>query len=110
LKLLFDQNLPPRLQYVFQQQFPGSAHVRDLGLRDADDLEIWRYAAAKGFALVTKDTDFRQRSFLEGHPPKIIWIRAGNRSTNEIEAMLGRAADRIAEFLSDSESSILSLA
>jgi predicted nuclease of predicted toxin-antitoxin system len=107
VKLLFDQNLAPRLRYIFQERFPGSAHVRDIGLRDADDRYIWDFAAANDFALVTKDADFRQRSFLEGHPPKIIWVRSGNCSTAEIEALLRRDLDRIIAFLLDPQAAIL---
>ena len=32
MKLLFDENLPPRLAEVLQDQFPGSAHVHSCGL------------------------------------------------------------------------------
>jgi predicted nuclease of predicted toxin-antitoxin system len=33
-------------------------HVREVGLRDADDVIIWEYAKAHGLALVSKDSDF----------------------------------------------------
>jgi predicted nuclease of predicted toxin-antitoxin system len=59
--------------------FPGLIH-EDVGLREATDTTIWAYAAQHSLAIVTKDADFRQRSFLEGYPPKILWIRVGNWS------------------------------
>ena len=76
VKLLFDENLAPRLARDVADVFPGSAPVRDLGLQAADDEAVWaRAAAADGLVVVTKDDDFRQRSFLRGHPPKVVWAR-----------------------------------
>ncbi len=49
--------------------FSGSVHVRDVGLAPADDEAVWTYAAAHDLVIVSKDSDFRQRSFLRGAPP-----------------------------------------
>ncbi len=68
--LLFDQNLAPALARRLADRYPGSAHVRDAGLAAADDEAVWAHAGAGGYAIVTKDDDFRQRSFLLGPPPK----------------------------------------
>jgi predicted nuclease of predicted toxin-antitoxin system len=70
---------------------------------------VWEYAARHGLAIVTKDADFRQRSFLLGHPPKIVWLRLGNCSTNAIEALLRIRAAEIEEFLADDQKSFLAL-
>jgi predicted nuclease of predicted toxin-antitoxin system len=109
VKLLFDQNVSPWLCQALEDLFPSSAHVRELGLREAADVTIWDYAASHGFAIVTKDADFRQRSFVEGHPPKIVWVRLGNCSTKAIEALLRHRASEINEFLADEEKSFLGL-
>jgi predicted nuclease of predicted toxin-antitoxin system len=109
LKLLFDQNLSPLLCRDLADCFPGSIHVREVGLRDADDATVWGYAAQHGFAIVTKDADFRQRSFLQGHPPKIVWVRLGNCSTRDVERLLRHGASNIEEFLADDQKSILGL-
>lgn len=110
MKLLFDQNLSPWLCRRLADQFPDSVHVREIGLRDAEAAVIWDYAAKHGFAIVTKDADFRQRSFVLDHPPKIVWLRLGNSSTNAIEALIRDRATQIEEFLADEEKSFLSLA
>jgi len=88
VRLLLDQNLSPRLLIALADHYPGSTHVREVGLRDADDDTVWQYAAAHGFAIVSKDADFHERSFLRGHPPKVIWIRLGNCSTDDIARLL----------------------
>jgi predicted nuclease of predicted toxin-antitoxin system len=74
VKLLFDQNLAPRLVAQVTDVFPGSEHVRNVGLAAADDVAVWEYAKAAGFAIVSKDADFRQLSFLYGSPPKVVWL------------------------------------
>ncbi len=84
MKLLFDQNLSHRLVGQLSTEFPGSAHVRDAGLAASPDLTVWTHAAAGGFMLVSKDTDFQQRALLYGHPPKVIWVRLGNCSTEVV--------------------------
>lgn len=88
MKLLFDENLSPVLIRLLSDIYPESAHVRDLNLKSSPDPKVWAYAAEHGYTIVSKDADFRQRSFLYGHPPKVIWIRIGNCSTRCIAALL----------------------
>jgi len=63
VKLLFDQNLSFRLVSNLSDWFPGSVHVKEVGLASASDTKIWNYAKQHGFVIVSKDTDFHQRSF-----------------------------------------------
>lgn len=71
--------------------------MRHLNLQSADDEAVWHQAADGGFTLVTKDDDFRQRGFVRGAPPKVIWVRLGNCTTDEVEAVLrARHADILA--------------
>jgi predicted nuclease of predicted toxin-antitoxin system len=88
MKLLFDQNLSPRLPRLLADIYPESVHVREVGLRDAHDIEIWEYAKAHGYAIVSKDSDFQQRSLLQGAPPKFIWLRVGNCTVKRTEELL----------------------
>jgi predicted nuclease of predicted toxin-antitoxin system len=110
VKLLLDQNLSPRLVPALADLFPGSKHVRDLGLSKSSDSEVWRAAADGGFCIVSKDADFHQMSFVLGHPPKVVWIRMGNCSTKEIEVLLRQHADAINKFADDKVSSFLAIA
>jgi predicted nuclease of predicted toxin-antitoxin system len=64
MKLLFDQNLSPYLPRLLADIYAESVHVREIDLRDADDFEIWEYAKADGYTIVSKDSDFQQRSLL----------------------------------------------
>ena len=96
MKLLFDQNLSPRLVALLDDVFAGSLHVRQAGLDRADDDTIWRFARDNGFAIVTKDSDFQERSQMAASAPRIVWIRRGNCSTQDIETMLRKHALQIA--------------
>ena len=84
MRLLIDQNLSHRLVALLTVEFPDSKHVRDFGMSDASDPEIWQLATEGGFTIVSKDTDFQQRAVLRGAPPKVIWIRLGNCSTSDV--------------------------
>jgi predicted nuclease of predicted toxin-antitoxin system len=88
MKLLFDHNLSPRLVNRLSELFPDSAHVYKLGLDQVEDRQIWEYAKANEFTIVTRDSDYNELQILLGFPPKVIWIRHGNCSTNEIENIL----------------------
>jgi len=109
LKLLYDQNLPPQLVRSLDDIYPDSRHVRDLGLQTASDEEIWESARDGGFAIVTKDDDFRQRSFLFGPPPKVVWVRLGNCTTAELQAVLRDRHTVVLDFASDPDAALLIL-
>jgi len=109
VKLLFDQNLSPRLVKALVDLYPGSIHVRDVGLQTALDEAVWEYAARHGLSIVSKDTDFHQRSFLFGAPPKVIWVRRGNCSTSDIEAILRAHHENLQWFDQDTKGALLVL-
>jgi len=88
MKLLFDENLSPKLPLLFAQQFPGSVHVRELGLKGRSDLEIFNHARDNGFTIISKDSDFYQRTLLYDSPPKFVWLRLGNCARADVVALL----------------------
>jgi predicted nuclease of predicted toxin-antitoxin system len=109
VKLLFDENLSPRLAGLLADVYPGSAHVHDCGLGSADDEAVWQYAKDQNFTVVSKDSDFQERSVLRGYPPKIIWLRAANCTVAEIESLLRAAQAIVTRFISEDEESCLLL-
>lgn len=110
MKLLFDQNLSPRLPALLAAEYPGSGHVRWFGLAAAPDPVVWTFAAAGGYAIVSKDSDFEQRAILFGHPPKVIWLRVGNCPTAAVAALLRVRLADLQAFEADPAASILAVA
>jgi len=107
--LLFDQNISPRLIERLADLYPGSVHVSMLGMGKALDIEIWQYAHDNDYMIVTKDADFSEFGLVKGFPPKIIWIRRGNCSTQEIEMILRESYSEISALSEDTETGILTL-
>ena len=79
--------------------FPDSSHVQFHNLTAAEDSEIWEFAKAQDFCIVTQDADFAERSRLYGSPPKVIWLRCGNVPTSSVEAIFHAGAETIQEFM-----------
>ncbi len=109
MRLLFDENLSSRLVGALADHFPDSSHVNLVGLGSATDQEIWAYAREHGFAVISKDDDFRSLSLVNGAPPKVIWLRIGNASTAGIEAFIRSALVKIRTFEISPEESLLVL-
>lgn len=96
MNLLFDQNISPRLVGRLVDLYPGSLHLGDVGLAWAADAVVVAFARENGYVLVTKDSDFYGGGFPVSPAPKVVWIRRGNCSTSEIEAILRRHFSDIA--------------
>lgn len=109
MKLLFDHNLSPDLVSRLHDLFPGSSHVFPLELHEVDDLPIWLYARQEGFTVVSKDADFAEISMVHGFPPKLIWLRIGNCTTDDIEELLRGNEDLIQELAASQTRGILTL-
>ena len=109
MKLLFDQNLSPRLVDLLVDVFPESSHVQLVSLDRATDEVVWQYARKHGFTIVTKDSDFQERSQVARSIPCVVWIRRGNSSTTYIEAMLRKHADAITGLGRDQDGEFLIL-
>lgn len=104
--LLLDENLSPLL--VDQLPPLGTvAHVRQVGLRGADDAAIWRWAKDNCTAVVTKDSDFLDLATRFGPPPKVVQLRLGNCATADVAAALLAGAPAILAFLTQPGSAVL---
>jgi predicted nuclease of predicted toxin-antitoxin system len=89
--------------------FPDSTHVRELSLQEANDSVVWESAKQHGFMIVSKDSDFHQRSFVFGFPPKVIWVQLGNCTTTEVEQVIRKDFDAIKAFHENTEAAFLVL-
>lgn len=109
MKLLADENLPPRLVRDLADLFPESIHVNSAGLSGSPDTVIWEYAKAHGFTFLTKDKDFANLSIVCGSPPKVILLQTGNCSSTDLIRLVRDNAIRLSEFEIDPRHSLLIL-
>ena len=103
MKLLFDQNISFRIIKKIEDILPFASQVRLLGLENSTDIDIWDYAKKNDYTIVTFDTDFYDISLIKGTPPKIIWLRIGNTSTNNLVICIQNNFDLIKEFIQNTE-------
>lgn len=101
MRLLFDQNISYRIIGKIEKYFPEAKQVRELGLENYSDIQIWEYAKKNSFSIVTFDSDFFEFANLYGHPPKVIWLRTGNRKTNDLAKMIVHKYEIIQEFVAN---------
>jgi predicted nuclease of predicted toxin-antitoxin system len=78
-------------------------------LEAAPDIEVWNYARDNDLIIVSKDSDFHDRCLLYGAPPKVIWLRIGNCSTQQVIELLRSHVAEIAEFVNNEEESFFVL-
>jgi predicted nuclease of predicted toxin-antitoxin system len=104
MKLLFDENLSYRILKKLDVAYNGSENIRGKA-----DLVIWEYAKKNGFTVVTFDEDFYDIQLLRKFPPKVIWLRCGNTSTNHIAEILNKKTEKLKRFIEDSEQGIFEI-
>jgi predicted nuclease of predicted toxin-antitoxin system len=103
MRLLFDQNISYRIISLLENDFPNCVQVKALGLQDKTDREIWNYAKANDLTIVTFDADFFDFASLLGHPPKIVWLRIGNTTTNDLANYMIQQKESINAFMNHKE-------
>jgi predicted nuclease of predicted toxin-antitoxin system len=80
MRFLVDAQLPPAMVHLLVVNGHDAQHVADVGLRDATDAELWRYAIQHDAVILTKDEDFPHRLLQGGPSPVVVWLRIGNTS------------------------------
>jgi predicted nuclease of predicted toxin-antitoxin system len=95
LKLLFDENLSHGLVDRLSDAYPGSQHVRQLGMKSSPDRIVLGYAGLMDMVLVTKDGDFDDLALLNEDSARVLRLDLGNCTTDEIERALRAAAEAL---------------
>jgi len=99
LKLLFDQNISPRIIKFLTTLYPEAKHVRQIKLEDASDQKIYEYAKRNLYTIVTFDSDFVDLNIVRGIPPKIIWLKTGNLTTRSVAQLLEENHELLKQFM-----------
>ena len=98
--LWIDAQLSPAIASWLTQTFAVTAvPLRELGLRDATDRDIFLAARREGATVVTKDRDFIRLLEDLGPPPQVIWITCGNTSNANLRCNLTNTLPQAFEFL-----------
>lgn len=99
-----DAHLSPAIAPWITATFGISAKaLRDVNLRDAEDLEIFTAAKAQNVIMMTKDSDFIDLVDRLGPPPKIIWLTCGNTSNARLKQILTKHLPTALELLKSGE-------
>jgi predicted nuclease of predicted toxin-antitoxin system len=109
MRLLFDEQLSSRLPRLLSESYPDSLHVEALGLLGGSDREVRQAAVEHGCLLVSKDEDFHRLSVLHGAPPKVVWLRLGNCTTQLIVDLLRAHVADIKRFAEQEDVAFLEL-
>lgn len=104
MTLWLDAQLSPAMALWLRMKFDLDAvAVRDLGLRDAEDADIFAAARAAAVVVMTKDSDFVELLQRHGAPPQIIWLRSGNTSNARLKQLLAQALPAVLPMLESGE-------
>jgi len=108
MRLVADENISWRLKKLIPQWdiLPSNEIKRAQRLTD---LMIWEFAKENQYTILTFDEDFSELQNLFSYPPKIIWLRTGNVSTNEIASLLLKFNVDIHEFINNNELGIFEI-
>lgn len=89
MKVWIDAQLPPTLASWLNNNFVLEAlSLKDLGLRDAKDTDIFEAARVADAVIMTKDSDFIDLVCRLGTPPRIIWLTCGNVTNRNLHRLL----------------------
>lgn len=92
MTIWIDAQLSPAIAKWITENFAAQAvALRDLGLRDATDRQIFTAAQQAGAVVMTKDSDFVELVSRYGAPPQVIWLTCGNTSNARLKQILWAA-------------------
>ena len=104
MKLWLDAQLPPALAAWVTATFGiDTQSVRDLGLREAKDQQIFQAARDAEAVVVTKDSDFVELVERLGSPPQVLWVTCGNTTNARLKQVLVKCFPHAVQLLQQGE-------
>lgn len=99
-----DAQLSPGIARWLSSRFALEAiPVRDLGLLESTDRQIFEAARTAGIVVMTKDRDFVEMVERDGPPPQVVWITSGNTPDQRLREILGRVFPEAVKLLAAGE-------
>lgn len=104
MKIWLDAHLPPSIAPWLYSSFGVEVvPIRDLGLRDEEDANVFKAAKVAEAVFMTKDSDFLILLERHGPPPQVVWLTCGNTSNEHLRQILQSAFPRTLELLKQGE-------
>lgn len=104
MKLWIDHQLSPYLKGWLEAEFDFEVqHVRELGLHEAEDPDIFAAARDAAVVVMTKDRDFVDIVERQGVPPQVLWITCGNTSNAALKRIFVETLDEALALLDRGE-------
>lgn len=104
-EIWIDAQLSPALAAWINRTYDDikAQSVRAVGLRDAEDEEIFQAAREANIIMMSKDSDFLHLLDRHGPPPKVIWVTCGNTSNQRMRTILKQTLQPAVEMLERGE-------
>jgi predicted nuclease of predicted toxin-antitoxin system len=104
-EIWIDAQLSPALAAWINRAYEkiNAQSIRAVGLRDAEDEEIFQAAREANVIMMSKDSDFLNLLDRHGPPPKVIWVTCGNTSNQRMRTILKQTLLPAVEMLEGSE-------
>jgi predicted nuclease of predicted toxin-antitoxin system len=104
MKFWVDAQLPPMLAEWLSREYGVEARsLRDLGLRDSTDLEIFQAAHHAQAVVISKDNDFVELVSRYGPPPKLLWVTCGNVTNRRLQELFKKTFPEALEYLASGQ-------
>ena len=104
MTIWIDAQMSPSIAAWISSTFDVTAvAIRDLGLRDAKDQEIFQAARNEKAVVMTKDSDFVLLLERFGPPPQVLWVTCGNTSNARLKEILTSILPKALELLNSGE-------
>src|SRR5215213_9200221 len=104
MTIWIDAQMSPVIAAWISSNFSVNAvAIRELGLRDAEDKEIFEAARRENAIVMTKDSDFVLLLDRLGTPPQVIWVTCGNTSNARLKEILTNTLPKALELLKSGE-------
>lgn len=100
MTIWIDAQLSPAIAIGINASFAMEAvALRDVGLRDAKDRQIFSEAKRSAVVVMTRDSDFIRLLDEQGPPPQVIWVTCGNTSNSRLRDILAAILPKALELL-----------
>ena len=104
MKLWLDAQLSPAMAPWIAENFGVEcSSVREVGLRDAEDVEIFQAARAANVVVMSKDSDFPELVERLGSPPQVLWVTCGNTSNRSLKELFQKCLQTALDLLHGGE-------